>query len=108
MNGCGDSKADVVNEGNADAAGCSTPPPPSCVQAGTTGASPQEAKVKLDPVFEIASDLQVKIADLGNACWVVSYFLTHSPELIRIFSAGFLFLKTQEKNLKFENFFLET
>ena len=91
MNGCGDSKADVVNEGNADAAGCSTPPPPSCVQAGTTGASPQEAKVKLDPVFEIASDLQVKIADLGNACWVVSYFLTHSPELIRIFSAGYLF-----------------
>ena len=83
MNGCGDSKADVVNEGNAEAAGCSTPPP---TQAGTTGASPQEAKVKLDPVFEIASDLQVKIADLGNACWVVSCFLTHSPELITVFS----------------------
>jgi len=71
VNGCGDSKADVVNEGNADAAGCSTPPP---TQAGTTGASPQEAKVKLDPVFEIASDLQVKIADLGNACWVDHHF----------------------------------
>ena len=27
---------------------------------------------KPDPVTEIAPDLQVKIADLGNACWVVS------------------------------------
>ena len=27
---------------------------------------------KIDPVTEIAPDLQVKIADLGNACWVVS------------------------------------
>ena len=27
---------------------------------------------KVDPVTEIAPDLQVKIADLGNACWVVS------------------------------------
>ena len=26
----------------------------------------------VDPVREVAPDLQVKIADLGNACWVVS------------------------------------
>ena len=26
----------------------------------------------LDPVNEICLDLEVKIADLGNACWVVS------------------------------------
>lgn len=32
------------------------------------------AKAKPDPVFEIASDLQVKIADLGNACWVDHHF----------------------------------
>ena len=30
---------------------------------------------KIDPVTEIAPDLQVKIADLGNACWVVSYII---------------------------------
>lgn len=28
---------------------------------------------KPDPVTEIAPDLQVKIADLGNACWVVRF-----------------------------------
>jgi serine/threonine protein kinase len=27
-----------------------------------------------DPVFEISLDLQVKIADLGNACWVTHHF----------------------------------
>ena len=32
----------------------------------------QEAAEKLDPVVEVCKDLQVKIADLGNACWVVS------------------------------------
>lgn len=30
------------------------------------------AENKLDPVTELAPGLQVKIADLGNACWVVS------------------------------------
>ena len=30
---------------------------------------------KLDPVTEICADLQVKIADLGNACWVVSVLI---------------------------------
>merc|ERR1719422_2002365 len=29
---------------------------------------------KPDPVFEIAPDLQVKIADLGNACWVTHHY----------------------------------
>ncbi len=29
-----------------------------------------------DPVFEVSSSLRVKIADLGNACWVVSFFYT--------------------------------
>merc|ERR1739844_879189 len=29
---------------------------------------------KLDPVTEICADLQVKIADLGNACWVHHHF----------------------------------
>eukprot|EP00096_Caligus_rogercresseyi_P012355 TRINITY_DN513_c1_g1_i4.p1 TRINITY_DN513_c1_g1~~TRINITY_DN513_c1_g1_i4.p1 ORF type:complete len:592 (-),score=153.73 TRINITY_DN513_c1_g1_i4:917-2692(-) len=29
---------------------------------------------KLDPVFDIVRDLQVKIADLGNACWVDHHF----------------------------------
>ena len=33
---------------------------------------PSVAEHKTDPVFEIATDLKVKIADLGNACWVVS------------------------------------
>ena len=27
---------------------------------------------RVDPVNEICTDMQVKIADLGNACWVVS------------------------------------
>lgn len=30
---------------------------------------------KRDPVTEVCPDLQVKIADLGNACWVVRLFL---------------------------------
>jgi hypothetical protein len=29
---------------------------------------------KIDPVTEIAPDLSVKIADLGNACWVTHHF----------------------------------
>ena len=31
-----------------------------------------EEKPRLDPVHHICPDLEVKIADLGNACWVVS------------------------------------
>jgi hypothetical protein len=29
---------------------------------------------KADPVVDVCPDLQVKIADLGNACWLVSFF----------------------------------
>ena len=32
----------------------------------------EEEKPRLDPVHHICPDLEVKIADLGNACWVVS------------------------------------
>ena len=31
---------------------------------------------RVDPVTEVCPDLQVKIADLGNACWVVSLTLS--------------------------------
>ena len=34
--------------------------------------SPRHAKQKLDPIIDVCPDLEVKIADLGNACWVVS------------------------------------
>lgn len=33
---------------------------------------PKEEPRRPDPVHEVCPDLQVKIADLGNACWVVS------------------------------------
>lgn len=40
---------------------------------GSLKASASSASIRRpDPVNEIATDLQVKIADLGNACWVVS------------------------------------
>ena len=32
----------------------------------------QAGKVVVDPVTEVVPDMEVKIADLGNACWVVS------------------------------------
>ena len=38
----------------------------------TAAAALALSEKKLDPVTEICADLQVKIADLGNACWVVS------------------------------------
>ncbi len=36
------------------------------------GGSSTKQREKLDPVVEVCPDLEVKIADLGNACWVVS------------------------------------
>ena len=47
--------------------------------------SVQSSHSSQDPVNEICLDLQVKIADLGNACWVVSctnnvHFLARVPE----------------------------
>ena len=44
--------------------------PAASLASGGTGAS-QDTR-KCDPVFEISGNLKVKIADLGNACWVVS------------------------------------
>ena len=49
--------------------------PAASLASGGTGGS-QDTR-KPDPVFEISLDLQVKIADLGNACWVVSYKVVH-------------------------------
>merc|ERR1719412_1608512 len=43
----------------------------SLTSGGTAGS--QDTR-KPDPVFEISLDLQVKIADLGNACWVTHHF----------------------------------
>ncbi len=41
------------------------------VAAAVTASSSNSNKEKKDPVVEVCPDLQVKIADLGNACWVV-------------------------------------
>ena len=38
---------------------------------GDAAAGPIQEKPKLDPVHEVDPDMEVKIADLGNACWVV-------------------------------------
>ena len=54
---------------NSSGAGHLVSPAASLTSGETVGS--QDTR-KLDPVFEIALDLQVKIADLGNACWVVS------------------------------------
>lgn len=40
----------------------------------TAAAALALSEKKLDPVTEICADLQVKIADLGNACWVHHHF----------------------------------
>lgn len=56
----GDSAVAATDEDNN---GQTTPNRPPLV-GSTTEAKP-------DPVTEITPDLQVKIADLGNACWVV-------------------------------------
>lgn len=50
----------------AEAAGLVTRPP--------FIASAASAENKPDPVTDLAPDLQVKIADLGNACWVTHHF----------------------------------
>ena len=44
----------------------------SAVAHTVVESSSTRPKEKLDPVVEVCSDLEVKIADLGNACWVVS------------------------------------
>ncbi len=49
----------------------------SLLSAGSEGAlsmggSSTKQREKLDPVVDVCPELEVKIADLGNACWVVS------------------------------------
>ena len=59
---------------NSSGAELQASPAASLASGGTAGS--QDTR-RPDPVFEISLDLQVKIADLGNACWVVStYFGT--------------------------------
>jgi len=54
-----------VNNGQSPSANATARPPVLC-------SSMNESKI--DPVTEIAPDLSVKIADLGNACWVTHHF----------------------------------
>ena len=56
--------ANEVNNGQSPSANSATARPP--ILCSSTSEN------KVDPVTEIAPDLSVKIADLGNACWVVS------------------------------------
>jgi len=56
---------------NSSGAELQASPAASLTSGGTAGS--QDTR-KVDPVFEIAQDLQVKIADLGNACWVTHHF----------------------------------
>ena len=54
---------EAASNGSPSAPPASRPPIPAMAA---------NAERKPDPVTEIAPELQVKIADLGNACWVVS------------------------------------
>ena len=60
--GGGDKDAAAANPMNVDLT-----PPQLPSQAG---------KVVVDPVTEVVPDMEVKIADLGNACWMVSWRLS--------------------------------
>ena len=53
-----------------------TPMTPSNTIAGMLDQlqSPEVEVKKLDPCVEVVQDLKVKIADLGNACWVHHHF----------------------------------
>lgn len=59
-------EAEKLNESNGSGDGGL---PNFGMGAGTPGTPAQR---KPDPVHEICPEMQVKIADLGNACWVVS------------------------------------
>jgi len=56
---------------NSSGAELQASPAASLASGGTAGS--QDTR-RPDPVFEISLDLQVKIADLGNACWVTHHF----------------------------------
>ena len=66
MGGGGD-KAVTATENGA----CG-PPTLDVASPSSSGGSSSGEKPKVDPVHEVCPELQVKIADLGNACWVVS------------------------------------
>ena len=61
----------VAENGDKNEAASNGTPPASRPPPISTPASAASEIKKLDPVTEITPDLQVKIADLGNACWVV-------------------------------------
>ena len=74
--------------------------PPSSAQGSTTSAMSPPTSIcptaaaaarKVDPVTEVCPDLQVKIADLGNACWVVSWRKTAERKILHCFVSFFLF-----------------
>lgn len=53
----------------------STSPPGSVSSSGGTNVNNKKKKFSSeDPAFEICDDIEVKIADLGNACWVHKHF----------------------------------
>lgn len=62
---------DVTNLGNLH-----QPTSPGSVSSGggTTINSKKKKFCSSDPAFEICDDIEVKIADLGNACWVHKHF----------------------------------
>ncbi|CAB3222280.1 unnamed protein product [Arctia plantaginis] len=62
--GCGDDAGTPMSEGEM------TDTPPSFNSQSTKGKSLEK---KLDPAFDVC-ELEVKIADLGNACWVHRHF----------------------------------
>lgn len=50
------------------------PTSPESVSSHETTHSKKKKYTETDPAFEICDDVEVKIADLGNACWVHKHF----------------------------------
>ena len=69
-NGCQDGDTAAPGSGTAAVAGAGDEEAATSANSSPDGPA-NKAVPKPDPVFEITGDLQVKIADLGNACWVV-------------------------------------
>ena len=78
-------KPEVV-VGNGDGEGDKEAADPMSVDDLVPPQLPSQAgKVVVDPVTEVVPDMEVKIADLGNACWVVSRrlsFLKSGPAMM--------------------------
>ena len=60
----------VEEETKSDVMSVTSPETPSNPIAAMLSQVLTEEKRKPDPCLEIVEDLKVKIADLGNACWV--------------------------------------